>query len=125
MAVLRLVRAAPGVVTGEADVFPSERGEVTSQLLWYALTVSTQRVEEGSRDYRDFEDTLMPRPTFDQIKAEGPLSLAVDMDGATHLRGWRDLLDERMHNIATLARSGRLPDVDLSGGTLKSHHCVP
>jgi TnpA family transposase len=61
----------------------------------------------------------MPRPTFDQIKAEGPLSLAVDMDGATHLRGWRDLLDERMHNIATLARSGRLPDVDLSGGTLK------
>ena len=45
MAVLRLVRAAPGVVTGEADVFPSERGEVTSQLLWYALTFSTQRVE--------------------------------------------------------------------------------
>jgi len=74
---------------------------------------------EGSHDYRDFEDTLMPRPTFDQIKAEGPLSLAVDMDGATHLRGWRDLLDERMHNIATLARSGRLPDVDLGGGTLK------
>ena len=40
---------------------------------------------DGSRDYRDFEDTLMPRPTFDQIKAAGPLSLAVEMDGASHL----------------------------------------
>ena len=54
-------------------------------------------------DYRDFEDTLMPRPTFDQIKAAGPLSLAVEMDGASHLRGWRDLLGERMHDVAALA----------------------
>lgn len=26
----------------------------------------------------------MLRPTFDQIKADRPLSLAVDIDGATH-----------------------------------------
>ena len=42
---MRLVRPAPGVVAGEADVFPSERGEVTNQFIWYALTFSTQRVD--------------------------------------------------------------------------------
>jgi hypothetical protein len=72
---------------------------------------------EGSRDYRDFEDTLIPRSTSDEIKAAGPLSLAVDMDGASHLSGWRDLLRERMHDVAALARSGMLPDVDLRDGT--------
>lgn len=61
----------------------------------------------------------MPRPTFDLMKAHGPLSLAVDIDGATHLRGWRDLLDERMNDVAALACSGWLPDVDLNDGTLK------
>ena len=45
MAVLRLVRAAPGVVAGEADVLPSEWGKVTSQFNGYALTFSAQRVE--------------------------------------------------------------------------------
>ena len=74
---------------------------------------------EGSRDYRDFEDTLIPRSTSDEIKAAGPLSLAVDMDGASHLSGWRDLLRERMHDVAALARSGMLPDVDLRDSTLK------
>lgn len=74
---------------------------------------------EGSRDYRDFEDTLMPRPTFEQLKAEGPLPLAVEADGAAHLRGRRDLLDERLLEVASLARRGGLPDVDLSGGELR------
>jgi hypothetical protein len=53
------------------------------------------------------------------MKADGPLSFAVNIDGATHLRGWRDLLDERMNDVAALAGSGRLPDVELSDGTLK------
>jgi TnpA family transposase len=74
---------------------------------------------EGSRNYRDFEDTLMPRPTFEQIKAEGPLSLGVEMDGAAHLQGRRDLLDQRMRDVAALACRGSLPDVELSDGTLK------
>ena len=74
---------------------------------------------KGSHDYRDFEDTLMPRPTFEQIKAEGHLSLAVDMDGAAHLQGRRDLLEQRMRDVATLARCSKLPDVELSGGTMK------
>jgi hypothetical protein len=39
---------------------------------------------EGSRDYRDFEDTLMPRTTFDLLKAEGPLLLAVGMNGSAY-----------------------------------------
>ena len=39
--------------------------------------------------------------------------------GPATWRGWRDLLGERMHDVAALARSGMLPDVDLSGGTLK------
>jgi hypothetical protein len=58
---------------------------------------------EGSRDSRDFEDALMPRPTFDLMKADGALSIAVDTNDATHLRGWRDLLDERMNDVAALA----------------------
>jgi hypothetical protein len=74
---------------------------------------------EGSRDYRDFEDTLMPRPTFDLLKAEGPLPLAVGMDGSVYLQSQRDLLDGRMRDVAALACHGKLPDVDLNEGGLK------
>jgi hypothetical protein len=74
---------------------------------------------EGSRDYRHLEDTLMPRPTFDLLKAEGPLPLAVGMDGSAYLQGQRDLLDGRMRDVATLACHGKVPDVDLNEGGLK------
>ena len=50
MAGLRLVRPAPGVIAGEADVFPSEQGEVTS----YWLRVSgVARVREHARSGED------------------------------------------------------------------------
>jgi TnpA family transposase len=41
------------------------------------------------------------------------------MDGAAHLQGRRDLLDQRMRDVAALACCGSLPDVELSDGTLK------
>ncbi|MBX9930674.1 MAG: hypothetical protein K2Y56_03925 [Methylobacterium sp.] len=31
----------------------------------------------GSRRYRAFDDDLLPRPTFEALKAAGPLPLAV------------------------------------------------
>jgi TnpA family transposase len=74
---------------------------------------------EGSRDYRDFEDTLMPRTTFDLLKAEGPLPLAAGMNGSAYLQSQRDLLDGRMRDVATLACHGKLPDIDLNEGGLK------
>lgn len=48
------------------------------------------------------------------MKSDAPLSVAVDTDGDTRLRGWRDLLDERINKVAALARSGWLPDVNLT-----------
>jgi hypothetical protein len=56
---------------------------------------------------------------FEDIKAEGLLSLNVSVDSLAHLRGWRKHLDERMRDVAALARDGKLPDVDLSNGALK------
>ena len=73
----------------------------------------------GSRDYRDFADTLMPRATFDLLKAEGPLPVAVAMDGAAYLQDRREQLDKRMREVAALAGLSKLPDVELKDDKLK------
>ncbi len=74
---------------------------------------------EGARQYRDFESCLVPRETFAALDAGAALPVAVGRDGAAHLAALRPGLDATMEEVARLAASGRLVDVDLSGGALR------
>jgi len=74
----------------------------------------------GSRRYRAFDDDLLPRPTFEALKAAGPLPLAVAPRFDDHLGQRRARLEEATASVAERARAGNLPDVrlDESGLTI-------
>ena len=67
----------------------------------------------GSRRYRNFEDCLLPRPTFAALRAEGPLPVGAEEDVERHLAAKRDALTAAMEDVAVLAKAGRLPDAVL------------
>jgi TnpA family transposase len=67
----------------------------------------------GSRRYRAFDDYLLPRPTFEALKAAGPLPLAVAPRFEDHLAERCARLEEAAAAVAARARAGELPDVRL------------
>ena len=67
----------------------------------------------GSRRYRNFEDCLLPKPTFTALRAEGPLPVGVEENVERHLATRRDALAAAMDDVAVLAKAGRLPDAVL------------
>ncbi len=75
----------------------------------------------GSKRYRAFDDDLLPRPTFEALKAAGPLPLAISPRFEDHLAERRVRLEEAAASVAARARAGDLPDVrlDETGLTLK------
>ena len=87
---------------------PSLRNALRSGDLWVV----------GSRQFKDFEEYLLPPQTFAAMKPKG-LPLAVGT-------GCRDYLDHRgrqLHEALTvvngLAERGELPDASLTDGVLK------
>jgi len=74
---------------------------------------------EGSRHYQAFDTTLIPQPSFERLKAEGPLPVAVAPACADHIADRRQVLEAELSTVAALARSGTLPDASLDGGELK------
>jgi TnpA family transposase len=74
---------------------------------------------EGSRQYQDFDSYLIPRPTFDLLKAQGPLPLEVDTDFTKYIARRREALDREFPAVAALAEADQLPDVSLNDGELK------
>lgn len=67
----------------------------------------------GSRRYRPFDDYLLPRPTFDALKASGSLPVPVALRFEDHLAERRTCLEEAATAVAARARVGDLPDVRL------------
>lgn len=74
---------------------------------------------EGSRHYQAFDTALIPQPSFERLKAEGPLPVAVAPACADHLAGRRQMLEAELSTVAALAKAGTLPDASLDGGALK------
>lgn len=72
----------------------------------------------GSRRYRAFDDYLLPRPTFEALRAAGPLPLAVAPKFEDHLADRRDSLEAALASVAKLAKAGKLPDVRLDAAGL-------
>ena len=73
---------------------------------------------DGSRQYQNFESTLIPEPTFALLKAEGPLPVAIDTNVESYLAGRRAALDREIEEVGRLADQGKLDGVDLSRGEL-------
>jgi TnpA family transposase len=71
----------------------------------------------GSTRFRAFDDYLLPRPTFEAIRASGPLPLAVPERFEDHVAERRATLEQAAAAVAAKARAGKLPDVrlDVSG----------
>ena len=74
---------------------------------------------DRSRQYQDFETYLIPKLTFEMLKAEGPLPVEIETEVQRYLESRRSALTQELATVATLAESGELPDVDLAEGDLK------
>ena len=72
----------------------------------------------GSTRFRAFDEYLLPRPTFQAMRASGPLPLAVPERFEDHLAERRAALEEAAAAVAVKARAGALPDVRLDEGGL-------
>jgi TnpA family transposase len=74
---------------------------------------------DRSRQYQDFETYLIPKPTFEMLKAEGPLPVEIETEVQRYLESRHSALTQELATVATLAERGELPDVDLTEGDLK------
>ncbi len=73
----------------------------------------------GSRRYRNFEECLLPKPTFVALRAEGALPVGVSEDVGQHLAARQEKLEAAMAEVATLAATGQLPDAALDENGLR------
>lgn len=70
---------------------------------------------EGAKRFQSFESFLIPTPTFELMREEGPLPVAVDTDVETYLKQQRQILNDGLSDLSRLAEAGELDDVELTG----------
>ena len=74
---------------------------------------------KGSRQFRDFEDYLLPPAKFAALKKEQALPLAINPNSDQYLEERLQLLDEQLATVAKLAKDNELPDAILTESGLK------
>ena len=72
----------------------------------------------GSRQYRAFDEYLLPQPDWQEIREAGPVPVAIETTCTTYLDGRRDNVDHEMKKVAGLLANDQLPDVRLRNGRL-------
>jgi TnpA family transposase len=73
----------------------------------------------GSRQFKDFEEYLLPKATFVQQKDDARLDLSVPMEAQTYLQERTERLRADLDETNRLAAAGLLPDVELGEKGLK------
>jgi len=73
----------------------------------------------GSRQFKAFEDYLLPQARFMDLRMAGELALATDTDGERYLHERLSLLTQRLQDVDRLATSGELPDAIIADELLK------
>jgi hypothetical protein len=68
---------------------------------------------DGSKQFQDFESYLIPKPTFEILKSEGPLPLEIETNFGRYLEDKQRVLSQELTEVAELAMAGKLEDVDL------------
>jgi TnpA family transposase len=74
---------------------------------------------QGSRQFRDFEEYLLPAQKFASLRQAGALSLAVVTDCEPYLRDRLLLLEQQMETVNRLAKADALPDTIITESGLK------
>jgi len=75
---------------------------------------------QGSRQFKDFEEYLLPAPRFAELREQKELGLAVETDRERHLETRLALLTNKMAAVERLAAADELPDTTItSEGRLK------
>ena len=74
---------------------------------------------KGSRQFRDFDDYLLPPETFAALKRDQALPLAITPNSDQYLEERLQLLDEQLATVTRLAKDNELPDAILTESGLK------
>jgi len=74
---------------------------------------------EGSRQFRNFDDYLIPKETFAALSRSNALPLAVEPDGDRYLERRLAELDQQLATVNALARDDALPNATLGGAGLE------
>jgi hypothetical protein len=74
----------------------------------------------GSRQFKDFEDYLLPSPRFEAQREQHELGLAVETNCGRYLESRFAAMDEQMKTVERLAAANELPDASITNtGQLK------
>jgi hypothetical protein len=73
----------------------------------------------GSRKYADFEDYLLPRPSWERVRANGRPPVAVNPNLDRYLAGRSGELHRELSEVGRLISRGKLRDVRLEDGELR------
>jgi TnpA family transposase len=73
----------------------------------------------GSRQFKDFEEYLMPAQSFAALLQAGELPLAVEPDGERYLHQRLAHLTQQLETVDRLAAAGELPDASRTAAGLK------
>ena len=69
---------------------------------------------KNSRQFKDFEEYLVPRPSFVSQLETKELGLAVDLDCERFLESRLELLDQQLSSVEQLAALKDLPDTEIT-----------
>ena len=72
----------------------------------------------GSRQYRAFDEYLLPQPAWRELRETQPIPVAVETTCETYLEQRRDEIHQAMTKVAGLLANDQLPDVRLRHGRL-------
>ena len=73
---------------------------------------------EGSRQFKAFEDYLLPAPAWEELKQVGKVPLAIPTDFAIYIRQRQQALHEQLTLVEARLSEERLEDVKLRAGRL-------
>jgi len=74
---------------------------------------------QGSRQFKDFDEYLLPAERFASLKQAGELPLAVDADCDKFLNARLLLLGQQLTSVNRMAKAGELPDAIITESGLK------
>lgn len=74
---------------------------------------------QGSRQFKDFEEYLIPAPAYAELKQAGRIPLAVTLHSESYLKERIDLLEGQLETVNRLALSNDLPDALITESGLK------
>jgi hypothetical protein len=74
---------------------------------------------QGSRQFKDFDEYLIPSERFRALREANRLSLAVETDCETYLQDRLGRLEQQLETVDRIAKSGKPPDAVITASGLK------